>query len=162
MIERYEPARQMMSLRQMMDRLLEDAFIVPRGGQMPTQESASLNVYEEGDNLIVDVQMPGVRPEDVEITVEGGTLTIRGQTKAEQERKERNYLVREHREGTFVRSLRLPDTVDLDRAQATFDNGILRLTFPKSAQAKPRRIAITAGGQKAPSGQKETNAQRAA
>ncbi len=152
MIDRYDPARQMMSLRQMMDRLFEDAFIMPREGQVPSQDSAPLNVYEEGDNLVVEAQMPGVRPEDVEITAEGGMLTIRGHTKAEQERKDRNYLIREHREGIFVRSLRLPETVDADRAQASFDNGVLRLTFPKSAQAKPRRIAITPGEQQARAG----------
>jgi HSP20 family protein len=86
-----------------------------------------------------------VRPEDVNITVEGGTLTIRGEVSQEQERQDRNYLIREVRQGSFIRTLRLPDTIDPDRAEASFEHGVLRLRFPRSEQAKPRRISIGAG-----------------
>lgn len=152
MIERYEPFGRTMSLRQMMDRLMEDAFIMPREGQTTPVGSAALNVYEEGENLVVEAQLPGMKPEDIDVSVERGTLTIRGETKTDEERKERNYLVREHRRGSFVRSMRLPDTVDPDAVQATFEDGVLRLTFPKSEQAKPRRIEIPSGGQQALAG----------
>lgn len=150
MIDRYDPFGRTMSLRQMMDRILEDAFVMPRGGQSAGgdggQLTTALNVYEEGDDLIVEAQLPGLRPEDVEVTVERGTLTIRGETKADEERKERNYLIREHRRGTFSRSVTLPETVDPDAAKATFEHGMLRLTFPKSQQARPRRIQVAVGG----------------
>lgn len=150
MIDRYDPFGRTMSLRQMMDRLLEDAFIMPRSGQSggeggPMQ--TAVNVYEEGDNLVVEAQLPGIRPEDVDVTFERGTLSIRGQTKQEQERKERNYIVREHRRGSFTRSISLPESVDPDGAQATFEHGMLRLTFPKSQRARPRKIQVSTGGQ---------------
>jgi len=132
----------MMSVRQMMDRMLEDAVVMPRDESAADPTSAPLNVYEEGDSLIVEAQLPGVKPEDVDVSVERGTLTIRAETKADVERKERNYLVREHRQGSYVRSIRLPEVVDPDGVKASFENGVLRLVFPKSEQSKPRRIAI--------------------
>jgi HSP20 family protein len=156
MIERYGPSGPRMNLRQLMDRLMEDAFVMPREGQMTTAESTAVDVYEEGDTVIVEAQLPGMKPEDIDISVEGGTLTIRGETKAEEERKGRNYLIREHRRGSFARSLRLPDVVDADAAQASYEDGVLRLTFPKSEQAKPRRISVTPGSQQALSGKGPT------
>ena len=148
MIERYDPFGQMLSLRQMMDRLMEEAFVMPRDpvGQLPGAAGPAMNVYEEGDNLVVETQLPGVKPEDIDVNIEHGTLTIRGQIRAEQERRERNYLVREHRSGSFSRSLRLPATVDPDACQATYEHGTLRLTLPKSEAARPRRISITSAG----------------
>ena len=93
--------------------------------------------------------MPGLKPEDLDINVEQGVLTISGQTTAEEERTERNYLIREHRTGRFSRSLRLPATYDPDACQASFEHGVLRLSFPKSEAAKPRRIQIGGGSQAA-------------
>jgi HSP20 family protein len=87
-----------------------------------------------------------MKPEDIEVNVERGMLTIRGESKSENERKERNYLVREQRTGSMFRTLRLPEAYDADGAQATFADGVLRLTFPKSEQARPRRIQISGSG----------------
>lgn len=148
MIERSDPFMRTFSLRQMMDRLFEDAFVMPRDGNGSTNEagSAALNVYEDGDNLVIEALMPGIRPDNVDITVEGGTLTIRGTTEQDDERTDRNYLIREHRRMSFVRSMRLPDTVDAERIQASFENGVLRLTVPRAEQAKPRRISVNGNG----------------
>src|SRR5689334_14243145 len=120
MIERFDPFGRALSLRQMMDRMLQDALVMPGGEQGTGDGNAPLNVYEEGDRLVVETQMPGIKPEDIEVTVEGGMLTVRGKVQHEEERKERNYIVREHRQGSFTRSLRLPDTINPDQAQATF------------------------------------------
>jgi HSP20 family protein len=154
MIERYDPLREMVSLRQLMDRLFENSFVMPGDSQAASPGNLGLNVYEEGDKLFVEAQLPGIKPEDVEISVEDGILTIRGQIRAEEERKERNYLVREQRSGAFVRSLRLPSSVDPDHAEASFENGMLRLAFPKTERARARRIALTSGtGQEGPRSQ---------
>jgi HSP20 family protein len=142
-----------MGLRQVMDRLLEDAFVMPRGGESgQSWNGPALNVYEEGDQLTVEAQIPGQKPENLDINVEQGVLTISGQTATEQERKERNYFVREHRTGRFSRSLRLPATYNTENCTASFEHGVLRLVFPKSEAAKPRRIQINAGGQPAVAG----------
>jgi HSP20 family protein len=155
MLDRNDTMGRAMGLRQVMDRLLEDAFVMPRGGEGQTWNGPALNVYEEGDQLNVEAQLPGIKPEDLDINVEQGVLTISGQTAKQEERKERNYFVREHRTGRFSRSLRLPATYNADGCTANFEHGVLKLAFPKSEAAKPRRIQINGGGQPAVSGSKE-------
>ena len=160
MIDRYDPFGRAMGLRQMMDRLMEDAIVMPRqgaaGGGGP-----SVDVYEEADNLVVEAQLPGFTPENLDVNVERGVLTISGQTEAEEERKERNYLLREKRSGRFARSLQLPPAYAADPSQATFEHGVLRLVFPKTEEAKPRRIQLSGTGQPAmTSGRQETASPR--
>ena len=143
MLDRHDPLGRTLGLRQVMDRLLEDAVVMPRGeGQ---GGGPALDAYEEGDTLVVEAHLPGLKPEDLDINVEQGVLAISGQTTAEEERTGRNYLIREHRTGRFSRSLRLPATYNPDACQANFEHGVLRLSFPKSESAKPRRIQIGGG-----------------
>jgi HSP20 family protein len=145
MLDRHDPFGRAMGLRQVMDRLLEDAFVMPRGGEAGAMGGPALNVYEENDQLFIEAQLPGMKPDDLDINVEQGVLTISGQTVSEEERKERNYLVREHRTGRFSRSMRLPATYNTENCKASFEHGVLKLTFPKSEAAKPRRIQVTTG-----------------
>jgi HSP20 family protein len=147
MIERFDPFGRMMSLRQMMDRLMEDAVVMPREGQTGGMGGMAMDVYEEGDNLVVETPMPGMKPEDVDVNIERGMLTIRGEMQHEDERKERNYLIRERRRGSFSRTLQLPSTVDTEACRATYEQGVLRLVFPKSEAAKPRRIQVSSGAE---------------
>ena len=156
MIDRYPPFGPTMGLRQVMDRLLEDAFVMPRSGDGQSWGGPALNVYEEGDQLTVEAHLPGLKPEDLDINVEQGVLTISGQITTDEERKERNYLVREHRTGRFSRSLRLPATYDSDGCTANFEHGVLKLAFPKSEAAKPRRIQIGGSQPAMTSGQKKS------
>ena len=146
MIDRYGSMGRRMSLRQLMDRMLEDAFVMPReGGE--GWDGPAVDVYEEADNLVVEAHLPGIKPEDLEVHVERGVLTISGKTESEEERKGRNYLLREKRAGRFSRSLQLSATYRTEECRADFEHGVLRLTFPKSEEAKPRRIQIGSGGQ---------------
>ena len=155
MIDRYDPFGRTMGLRQVMDRLMEDAFVMPRQGALAG--GPSVDVYEEGDTLVVEAQLPGLKPDDINVSVENGVLTISGQTEAEEERRERNYLLREKRSGRFTRSLHLPPTFTADPSQATFEHGVLHLAFPKAESAKPRRIQIGGNGQQAvTSGEQDT------
>ena len=155
MINRYDPIGRGLGLRQVMDRLLEDAVLMP--GQGSLGGGPSVDVYEEGDNLVVEAQLPGMKPDDINVSVENGVLTISGQTEAEEERQERNYLLREKRSGRFTRSLHLPPTYTADPSEATYEHGVLRLVFPKAESAKPRRIQIGGNGQQAmTSGQQAT------
>ena len=155
MLDRHDAFGRATGLRQVMDRLLEDAFVMPRGGDGQTWGGPALNVYEEGDQLTVEAQLPGIKPGDLDINVEQGVLTISGQSATEEERKERNYFVREHRTGRFSRSLRLPATYNTENCTASFEQGVLRLEFPKSEAAKPRRIPIGGGAQPAVASGKE-------
>ena len=154
MLDRHDAMGRAMGLRQVMDRLLEDAFVMPRGGDGQSWGGPALNVYEEGDQLTVEAQLPGIKPDALDINVEQGVLTISGQSTSEEERKERNYFVREHRTGRFSRSLRLPATYNSEGCTASFEHGVLKLVFPKSEAAKPRRIQIN-GSQPAVASGKE-------
>jgi HSP20 family protein len=162
MIDRHGSQGRAMSLRQLMDRMLEDAYVMPREGGAEGGSSPSMDVYEEGDNIVVEAHLPGMKPDDLEVHVERGLLTISGRTEAEQERKERNYLLREKRVGRFTRSVQLPASYTADPSEATFDQGVLRLVFPKAEEAKPRRIQLGTSGQGAVSGgQEQTQAKKA-
>ena len=102
-----------------------------------------LDVTTTPGELIVEASLPGIKPEDVEITVENGTLTITGKTSDERRAEEGSYLVQEIRRGTFSRSLTLPNGLEPDKANATFEHGVLTLRIPKAEQVKPRQIRIS-------------------
>jgi HSP20 family protein len=102
-----------------------------------------LDVVQEGDNIVVKASVPGVNPEDIDISVENDVLTIKGQTKEERKQQEGNYLMRERRAGSFYRALRLPDTLDSDQAQPHYENGVLSITFPRMESKRAKRLHIT-------------------
>ena len=141
---RPSPVGELLSLRTAMDRLFEDSFVRPAwaGGSLDTTQFP-LDVRMTADDLVVEGQLPGVKPEDVEITVENGRLTIRGDAASEHERQDGDFLVREIRRGSFSRTVALPSGVEADKATATFGDGVLTLRIPKAEQVKPRQIRIT-------------------
>ena len=145
-LHRWEPFREMESLRDAIDRLFRDSFVHSRGTLAPAgQGSFALDLAETADNFVVRAALPGIKPEDVEITAQGNTLTIRGQSQAEEERTGQNWLLRERQSGTFHRSLTLPTPIKADQAEAKYENGVLTLTLPKAEEARPKQIRI--GGQ---------------
>ena len=141
---RPSPFGELLSLRQAMDRLFEDSFVRPVGWSSAAFDGGSLpvDVSMTADELVVDAQLPGLKPEDVEITVENGTLTIRGESADDREEKKGDFLVREIRRGVISRSITLPNGLQPDKASATFDNGMLTLRIPKADEVKPRQIRI--------------------
>tara|TARA_B100000315_G_scaffold30301_1_gene25732 strand:+ start:275 stop:703 length:429 start_codon:yes stop_codon:yes gene_type:complete len=104
-----------------------------------------LDVTHEGDNVVVQASLPGVKPEDIDVTVEDGVLSIKAETGAESEESNGGYLLRERRTGKFLRSLRLPDSVDADQAEPKYENGVLTVTFPKIEAKKAKRLEIKTG-----------------
>jgi HSP20 family protein len=142
-IERWDPFREAISLRDAMNTLLQESFIRPTGLLAGDGLAAlPLDVSETEDEFVVKASLPGIRPEDVQITVQGDTLTIRGESKADEERKGEHWHVRERRSGRFQRSVSLAAPVSADRAQAHYEHGVLTLTLPKAEEAKPRQIKI--------------------
>jgi len=142
-IERWDPFREAISLRDAMNTLLQESFIRP-GSVSGSDGFAALpiDVAETNDAFVVRASLPGVKPEDVQITVQGDTLTIRGESKGEEERKGEHWHVRERRFGSFQRSVTLSTPVNSEQAQAHYEHGVLTLTLPKSEAAKPRQIKI--------------------
>ena len=145
-VRRPSPFGELMTLRSAMDRLFEDSFVRPRQWTALFDRDAGslvpLDVSSTVDELVVEASLPGWKPEDVEITIDGGTLTISGQSADEAERRDEGVLVREIRRGSFGRSITLPEGLEPDKASATFENGILTLRIPKAEQVKPRQIRI--------------------
>ena len=141
-IERWDPFREAVSLRDAMNSLFQDSFVHP-GGARVGASSLPLDVSETADEFVVRASMPGVKPEEVQITFHGDTLTIRGETRAEEEKKGQTWYVRERKVGAFQRSVTLNAPVNADAANARFDNGVLTLTLPKAEQAKPKQIKVS-------------------
>jgi HSP20 family protein len=145
---RWEPFRDLISLREAMDRLFEESFVRPRA-EWPAPVGAgtlAVDMYETEDAIVVESAIPGVKPEDLDISITRDTLTIKGETKVEEEVKEENFIRRERRYGSFCRSLAIPMPVVADKAEAEFENGVLTLTLPKAAEVKPKAIKVKAKG----------------
>jgi HSP20 family protein len=143
---RPSPFGELLSLRQAMDRLFEDSFVRPPGwgsGSGDGFTTLPVDVSLTSDELVVEAQLPGVKLDDVEITVENGRLTIRGETATERSENDGDFLVREIRRGSFSRTISLPNGIEPDKATATFEDGILTLRIPKAEEVKPRQIRIS-------------------
>ena len=136
---------ELMTLRRAMDRIFDEDFFRPSvaDGRADDHQLLPLDVTTSKDALVVQASLPGVRPEDVQITVENGTLTITGQTAEEHHDEGASHIVREIRRGSFARSVTLPNGLDADKAEATFEHGVLKLRIPRAEQARPRQIRIS-------------------
>ncbi|HXF62094.1 MAG TPA: Hsp20/alpha crystallin family protein [Caldilineaceae bacterium] len=150
MLTRWDPFREMMALRNQMDRMLGDwpeAF----GGWGESESGGWLrlpvDLSESDEAYTVRASIPGVKPEDLDISVQNNMLTIRGETRSEQEKEGDRWHIRERRFGQFQRTIALPNNVAPDQIGAEYENGVLTLTLPKSEEAKPRRISVRSSGQ---------------
>ena len=145
-IVRWDPFRDLITLREAMDRLFEESFIRPRiGWPAPLGVGAlAVDMYETNQDVVIKSSVPGVKPEDLDITITGDTLTIKGETKTEEKVEKANYIRQERRYGAFCRSLTLPTTIVAEKAKAEFENGVLTLTLPKAEEVKPKSIKVKA------------------
>jgi len=133
------------------DRLFED-FFSPGGlattgqGQGQTAFWApAVDVSEDSDNFLVHAELPGLKPEDIDIELENNVLTLKGQRNFERKDEKQNYHFVERSYGSFYRSFSLPRNVDPNGIQANFEDGVLKISIPKTEQAKPRKVEIGAG-----------------
>ena len=160
-INRWDPFQEMVSLREAMNRLMEDSFLLPsrtlgnsgqESGQGATRGTRQLgapavDIQEQDDAYVLRVALPGVRQDDVRIETRGNQVVISGQVREEQERERGNYLLRERRVGQFYRAFTLPNEVNPEGAEATYANGILTLKLPRNEANRSRQIPIRAEGQ---------------
>jgi len=140
---RWEPAREVMTLREAMDHLFDDAFTRPLtlrdGWSVP-----AVDMYQTDEEVVVKASIPGFKADDVQINVTGEILTLRGEVKQEEEKQDKAWHIREQRWGSFERALALPTDVIADKAKAEFENGILTITLPKAEEVKPKTITVKA------------------
>ena len=143
-VRRPSPFGELMTLRSAMDRLFEDSFVRrPFGAGFEPTAGLPLDVTRTNEELVVEAALPGIRPEDVDITVEDGTLSIRAESREERQEGEGESLVQEIRRGSVSRSVTLPTGLEPDKATATFEHGVLTLRIPKAESVKPRQIRIS-------------------
>ncbi len=139
-----EPFREMVSLRDAMDRLFEESFLRPDrfGLSAGPADMLPTDVYETDDHLVVKATVPGIKPEDIEVTITGDLLTIKGEFKTEEKTEQRNYLRQERRSGSFCRQINLPAGLDTDKVKANFEHGILTLELPKVPAVKAKTVKV--------------------
>jgi HSP20 family protein len=143
-IIRWDPYRDIMSLRDRMNRLFED-MAGSKGEEkdlMAHSWAPAVDIYETENEVVLNAEIPGVDEKDVEIKVEDNNLTLRGERKFEKEAKEENYHRVERSYGSFFRSFALPSYIDQDKIEAEHENGVLRIRMPKRAELKPRKVKI--------------------
>jgi HSP20 family protein len=141
MLTRWEPFREVVSLRHALDRLFDESFVRPTPGMTPPG-IIPLDIHEEDGNLFIKASMPGMKPEDIHIQVKDDALTIWGEVKQEEKREEETYHLREIRYGRFERSTMLPYPVQVDKAEAEYENGMLILKLPKGEAVRPKEIPV--------------------
>jgi len=133
-----------------MERRFEDIFgrsLLPAWRRLPLEERGwvpSIDVFEKEDKYVVKAELPGMKEEDIDVSVVGDTLTIKGERKAESEVKEEDYHCCERSYGSFFRSISLPSKVDAENIAASYEGGILEISLPKAAEVKPKKIAVSA------------------
>ena len=146
-IIKYDPFRELRGLQDEMNRLFMTNF--SRGDESDLMRGAwspQVDIFENQDQIVLEAELPGMKPENVEISIENNILTLHGERKFEKKAEGDNFHRVERSYGSFTRSFTLPPTVSSENANAEFENGVLRLTLAKREEAKPRRIEIKAGG----------------
>ncbi len=150
-IIRWDPFQELNLITSRMNRLFQDTY-----GPGSTEESLTtsafvppVDIYEDEHNITLKIEVPGIEQKDMDVRMENNTLTVRGERKFEKEEKEENFHRVERRYGSFFRAFTLPNTVDPDSVKADYDNGLLKITLAKKAEAKPKQIKVNVGqGQK--------------
>jgi HSP20 family protein len=149
-LTRFEPFREVATLQDRMNRLFRDTF-----NQAGSDESLAtstfapaVDVYEDEHNVTLKIEVPGIDEKDIDVRIENNTLTVHGERKIEKEEKEENYRRVERHYGTFTRTFTLPTTVDSENVAANYDKGVLKISLPKKAEAKPKQIKVNVGGAK--------------
>ncbi len=142
-LTRWDPFREAVTLREAMDRLFEDTFVPARRRESAAEPvyRLPLDAYVTPEEIVVLANMPGIKPENVEITLEGDTLTIQGERPIPLENV--NYVMQERPFGKFQRTLNINIPVNAEKAEASYENGLLTLTIPKAEAVKPKTIQVT-------------------
>ena len=143
-ITRWRPFRDLISIQDEMNKLFDDFF-----GQRPARGewtegvwSPSVDVSEDKDNVIIKAEMPGMKKEDVKISIQDNVLTLKGEKRQEKEEKDKNYHRIERSYGSFCRSFQLPTSVKTDKIKANYKDGVLNISLPKTEEVKPKEIPI--------------------
>ena len=149
-LTRWEPFREFATLQDRMNRVFRESYNdAGRDESLTTSSFApAVDVYEDEHKVTLKIEVPGIDEKDIDVRVENNTLTVHGERKIEKEEKEENYRRVERQYGSFTRTFTLPQTVDTENVSANYDKGVLKITLPKKAEAKPKQIKVNIGPEK--------------
>jgi HSP20 family protein len=148
-LTRWEPFREFTTLQDRVNRLFRDTYGDGRDEALTTSNFAPpVDVYEDEHNITLKIEVPGIEEKDIDVLIENNTLTVHGERKFEKEEKEENFRRVERQYGSFTRSFTLPNTIDAEKVQATYDKGILKVLLAKKDEAKPKQIKVNVGSEK--------------
>ena len=168
-MERWRPGRGLIPWRpfselEEMERRFQDIFgrsVLPAVWRsIPTLEmgwAPAIEVFEKEDKFVVKAELPGMKEEDIDISVVGDTLTVKGERKAESEVKEEDYYCCERSYGSFSRSIAVPSNVDAKKIEASYEDGVLEVSLPKTVETKPTKVSVTAKKNEKTSDKKKTS-----
>jgi HSP20 family protein len=154
-IERWRPFRELEEMERRLDEVFGRPFRPTLWRRLPVEVrgwAPAIDVFEKEDKFVVKAELPGIKKEDIDVSVVGDMLTIKGERKAETEVKEEDYYCCERSYGSFFRSMALPSTVDAKKIEASYENGILKVTLPKAPEIKPKKVPVSL--KKAPTAEK--------
>lgn len=143
MITRWNPFREIRAMNRMLDNAIEYSPL-----SWETSWNLALDVAESDDDYVVKASLPGIKPDDLEITFSENVLTIKGKVTEDKELEEAHYHMRERRYGSFSRSIRLPSGIKSEKIEASYEDGVLKLHLPKAEEAKPKKITISSSSPK--------------
>jgi len=144
-IVRYDPWRTISQLQNEMNRLFEDQLggdETPENGMVAADWRPAVDAQEEANQYVITADVPGVDPRDIEVSLDNGVLTIRGERRRESEEEQASFKRIERVRGTFFRRFTLPDTADAEKVKAKSNNGVLEITIPKQEKVQPRKIEV--------------------
>jgi HSP20 family protein len=153
LLTRWEPLREFSAMQDRMNRMnrLFHESYSPEGPEealTTTSFAPPVDIYEDEHNITLKLEVPGIDEKDIDVRVEGNTLTVHGERNIEKEEKEENFRRVERQYGSFTRSFTLPSSVDPAQVSANYDKGVLKINLAKKAEAKPKQIKVNVGSQK--------------
>ena len=153
LLTRWEPFRELSTMQDRMNRmnrLFRESYSPegPEEALTTTNFAPPVDIYEDEHNITLKLEVPGIEEKDIDVRIEGNTLTVHGERKIEKEEKEENFRRVERQYGSFTRSFTLPSSVDAGQITADSDKGILKIKLAKKAEAKPKQIKVNVGGEK--------------
>jgi HSP20 family protein len=153
LLTRWEPVREFSSLQDRlnrMNRLFRESYSPenPEEALTTTNFAPPVDIYEDEHNISLRMEVPGIDENDIDVRIEGNTLTVHGERKLEKDEKEENYRRIERQYGSFTRSFTLPNSVDPSQVSAHYDKGVLKINLAKKAEAKPKQIKVNVGSEK--------------
>ena len=147
-LTRWEPFRELSTLQDRINRAFRESRTGEDDSLTTSSFSPAVDVYEDEHQVTLKIEVPGIDEKDIDVQVENNTLTVHGERKIESEEKEENYRRVERHYGSFTRTFTLPQSVDTENVAANYDKGVLKITLPTKAEAKPKQIKVNVGTEK--------------